>query len=196
MLFVSTVMRAVAAGQTPVVDLIEGLRRGNPDAIAEVYDEHHEAIRAFATRLVGDEALAEDLVHEVFVSLPQLIDGFRGDSALRTFLIGVAVNHGRRHVRNAARRRTILEQASHDSVPPSSPNPERQLETQTFLAVLDRALDQLPHEQRVAFILCDVEERTSSEVSVIVGAPEATVRTRLRQARLKLREVLEAEGLR
>ena len=50
MLFVSTVMRAVAAGQSPVVDLVEGLRRGNPDAIAEVYDEHHEAIRAFASR--------------------------------------------------------------------------------------------------------------------------------------------------
>ena len=196
MLFVSTVMRAVAAGQSPVVDLVEGLRRGNPDAIAEVYDEHHEAIRAFATRLVGDEALAEDLVHEVFVSLPRVIDGFRGDSALRTFLIGVAVNHGRRHVRNAARRRTILERAGQDSLPPSSPNPERQLETQTFLAFIDRALDELPHEQRVAFILCDVEERTSSEVAEIVGAPEATVRTRLRQARLKLREVLEAEGLR
>ncbi len=189
-------MRAVVAGQSPVVDLLEGLRRGDPEAIAEAYDEHHEAIRAFATRLVGDEALAEDLVHEVFVSLPEVIHSFRGDSALRTFLIGVAVNHGRRHVRNATRRRAILEQAHHDAVPPSNPNPERQLETRIFLATLDRALDQLPLEQRVAFILCDVEERTSIEVADIVGAPEATVRTRLRQARLKLREVLEAEGLR
>jgi RNA polymerase sigma-70 factor (ECF subfamily) len=111
-------------------------------------------------------------------------------------LIGVAVNHGRRHVRNAARRRAILEQAHRDSAPPSSPTPERQLETQAFLAILDRALDELPIEQRVAFVLCDVEERSSAEVSQIVGAPEATVRTRLRQARLKLREVLEAEGLR
>lgn len=196
MLFVSSVMRAVAAEQSPVVDLVEGLRRGNPDAIAEAYDEHHEAIRAFAQRLVGDEALAEDLVHEVFVSLPQLIESFRGDSSLRTFLIGVAVNHARRHVRNAARRRQLLERASHDSVPPSSPNPERQLETQTLLAAIDRALDQVPMDQRVAFILCDVEERTSAEAAEIVRAPEATVRTRLRQARLKLREVLEAEGFR
>lgn len=196
MLFVSSVMRAVAAEQSTAVDLVEGLRRGNPDAVAVAYDEHHEAIRAFAQRLVGDEALAEDLVHEVFVSLPQLIDGFRGDSSLRTFLIGVAVNHARRHVRNASRRRELLERASHDSVPPSAPNPERQLETQTLLAAIDRALDQLPIEQRVAFILCDVEERTSAEAAEIVRAPEATVRTRLRQARLKLREVLEAGGFR
>jgi RNA polymerase sigma-70 factor (ECF subfamily) len=189
-------MRAVVTGQSPVVDLLGGLRRGDPEAIAEAYDDHHEAIRAFATRLLGDEALAEDLVHEVFVSLPEVIHSFRGESALRTFLIGVAVNHGRRHVRNAARRRAILEQAHRDSAPPSSPTPERQLETQAFLAILDRALDELPIEQRVAFVLCDVEERSSAEVSQIVGAPEATVRTRLRQARLKLREVLEAEGLR
>lgn len=196
MLSVTGVMRAVVAGQSPVVDLLGGLRRGDPEAIAEAYDEHHEAIRAFATRLLGDEALAEDLVHEVFVSLPEVIHGFRGESALRTFLIGVAVNHGRRHVRNAARRRSILEQAHKDAAPPSNPTPERQLETQAFLATLDRALDELPVEQRVAFVLCDVEERSSAEVSQIVGAPEATVRTRLRQARLKLREVLEAEGLR
>ena len=196
MLFVSSIMRAVVAGPSPVVDLVEGLRRGDPDAVATTYDEHHEAIRAFATRLVGDEALAEDLVHEVFVSLPDVIPAFRGDSALRTFLIGVAVNHARRHVRNAARRRAILEQAHHDSVPPPNPNPERQLETRSFLAILDRALDELPLDQRVAFILCDVEERTSGEVSEIVGAPESTIRTRLRQARLRLREVLEAEGLR
>lgn len=190
------VMRAVVASRSPVVDLVEGLRRGNPDAVAEAYDEHHEAIRAFATRLVGDEAAAEDLVHEVFVALPDVIRGFRGDSGLRTFLIGIAVNHARHHVRTAARRRKLLERASHDSIPPSNPSPERILETRVLLATIDRALDQLPLEQRVAFVLCDVEERTSVEVAEIVGAPEATVRTRLRQARLKLREVIEAEGLR
>ena len=189
-------MRAVVAGQAPVVDLLDGLRRGDPEAVATAYDEHHEAIRAFATRLVGDEALAEDLVHEVFVALPEVIHGFRGDSALRTFLIGIAVNHGRRHVRNAARRRVILERATREAAPQPSHSPERELETRAFLAALDRALDQLPMDQRVAFVLCDVEERSSIEAAQIVSAPEATIRTRLRQARLKLRQLLEAEGVR
>lgn len=196
MLFVSTAMRAVVAGQSPVDRLLEGLRRGDPEAVGEAYDEHHEAIRAFALRLVGDEALAEDLVHEVFISIPQVIHGFRGESTLRTFLIGIAVNHARRHVRNSARRRALLDRASHETSLPVERTPEHELETRTLLNVIDRALDQLPLEQRVAFVLCDVEERTSTEVAEIVGAPEATVRTRLRQARLKLREVLQAEGLR
>ena len=54
----------------------------------------------------------------------------------------------------------------------------------------------LPIEQRVAFVLCEVEERTSREVAEIVGAPEATVRTRLFHAKRKLREELSKRGLR
>ena len=63
-------------------------------------------------------------------------------------------------------------------------------------SALTRALDELSHDHRVAFVLCEVEERTSAEVSTIVGAPEGTVRTRLFHAKKKLRESLEAAGLR
>ena len=51
-------------------------------------------------------------------------------------------------------------------------------------------------EQRVAFVLCEVEERTSTEAARIVGAPEATLRTRLFHAKRKLRQALEVEGVR
>jgi len=48
----------------------------------------------------------------------------------------------------------------------------------------------------VAFVLCDVEERTSAEAAELAGAPEATMRTRLFHARKKLRAALEKEGVR
>ncbi len=66
-------------------------------------------MRAFAKRLVGETAATEDLVHEVFVTLPKAIRGYRGDSSLRTFLISIAVNHARHHVRAAVRRRRAME---------------------------------------------------------------------------------------
>ena len=56
-------------------------------------------MRAFARRLVGDPEAAEDLVHEVFVSLPRAIRRYREQSSLRTFLISIAVNHARHFVR-------------------------------------------------------------------------------------------------
>ena len=61
---------------------------------------------------------------------------------------------------------------------------------------LTSALDTLPLEQRVAFVLCEVEERTSREVAEIVDVPEATVRTRLFHAKKKLREELARRGVR
>ena len=91
--------QALASDAELADDFVLRLQRAEPSAVAEVYDAHHAAVRAFAKRLLGDAASAEDLVHEVFVSLPQAARKFRGDSALRTFLISIAVNHARHHVR-------------------------------------------------------------------------------------------------
>jgi RNA polymerase sigma-70 factor (ECF subfamily) len=77
-------------------------------------------------------------------------------------------------------------------LPVRSPTDPQQNAERTELArALQRALDELPLDQRVAFVLCEVEERTSREISTIVGAPEATVRTRLFHAKKKLRALLE-----
>src|SRR5688572_8227376 len=90
-------------------DLVARLAYGDRTAVAEVYDAHHGAVRAFAKRLVGEAAAAEDLVHQVFVALPRAIQSYRGEASLRTFLISVAVNHARHHVRAASRRRHAME---------------------------------------------------------------------------------------
>jgi RNA polymerase sigma-70 factor (ECF subfamily) len=60
--------------------LVERLRRGDPAAVGAVYDQHHAAVRAFARRLLGEDAAAEDLVHEVFVSLPGAARRVLGES--------------------------------------------------------------------------------------------------------------------
>jgi RNA polymerase sigma-70 factor (ECF subfamily) len=186
--------------RTPLADsrndtesLVARLARGDANAVGEAYDQHHAAVRAFAKRLVGDGSAAEDLVHDVFVALPKAIAGYRGDSALRTFLIGIAVNHARHHVRAAARRRNAFEKLGREpSLPPA--DPERDARRRELARLLTRALDELPLDQRVAFVLCEVEERTSREAAEIVGVPEATVRTRLFHAKKKLRVLLEAEA--
>ena len=174
--------------------LVERVRRAEPQAVGQVYDEHHAAVRAFARRLVGDSAAAEDLVHEVFVSLPRAIRGYRGDASLRTFLISIAVNHARHHVRAAARRRAAMERLGREPARCGS-DPEEHARRRELADALSRALDSLPLEQRVAFVLCEVEERSSHEAAGLVGVPDATVRTRLFHARRKLREALAEEGV-
>lgn len=183
----------------PVVDkdeLVSALQRGDREAVARAYELFHDRVRTFARRLLHDESAAEDLVHEVFVTLPSAIRSFRGESALSTFLVGIAVRHARHHVRAAARRRSAMERLALSPAPESTPDAEDRAYAEQVARALARAMDRLPDDQRAVFVLCEMDERTSAEVSEIVGAPEGTVRTRLFHAKRKLRDILEREGFR
>lgn len=173
--------------------LILRLRTGDAGAIRQVYEDHHLAVRAFAQRLVGDVEAAEDLVQDVFVRLPKAIGRFRGDCTLRTFLVTIAVNHAKNHVRAAIRRRGALVRLGREPSP-SSPDLQRDLERRELASRLMLALDKLPLEQRVAIVLSEIEEQTSGSIATIIGAPEGTVRTRIFHAKRKLREILQREG--
>jgi len=184
-------MPAMSAEASADSDLVARLRDGDRSAVEQAYLAHHVAIRGFARRLVGDTASAEDIVHETFVALPRAIRRFRGEASLRAFLIGVAANHSRRHVRSAMRRRRASERlAAHEELQPRSVDATDQLITKQLAGKLWAALDDLPIDQRIVFVLCEAEQRTSVEVAGIVGAPEGTVRTRLFHAKRKLREML------
>ena len=186
---------AIGANEATDTDLVARLRTGDRDAVERAYVAHHATIRRFARRLVGDDASAEDIVHETFVALPRAIRRFRGDGSLRSFLIGIATNLSRRHVRSAMRRRKATERlAARDELLPRSVDATEQLIQQRLTHKLWAALDELSLEQRTVFVLCVAEQRTSFEVAEILGAPEGTIRTRLFHAKRKLRQTLEGEA--
>ncbi|MGO9834418.1 MAG: RNA polymerase sigma factor [Polyangiaceae bacterium] len=178
----------------PEAMLVARLRAGEVSALGEAYDAHHVHVRAFARRLLGDESAAEDLVQETFLTLPRAVARFRGESSLRTFLVSIAVRHVSHHIRAAARRRSAMVRLAREPHV-SRPAPDEDVERGRLAAALLCALDTLPVDQRVAVVLCEVEGRTSAEAARIVGAPEATVRTRLYHAKRKLAVLLESEGL-
>lgn len=171
----------------PDASLIARVRRGDASAVGRLYERYHHQVRSFARRLVGDDASAEDLVHDVFVALPRAAASFRQQASLSVFLLSIAVNRSRTHVRGGLRRRRTLERFGLEPRP-TSVGPDETLERRELAQALTRALDTIPDEQRVAFVLCEVEERTSVEAAAILEVPEGTVRTRLFHARRKLRE--------
>lgn len=175
--------------------LVARLRRGDRAAIGEVYDTHQAAVQGFARRLTGDPAAAQDLVHEVFVALPGAAARFRGESTLRTLLLSMVVNHARHHLRAAARRRAAMERYAQEAPREGGATQDAHAHARDLARELSRALDTLPLDQRAAFVLCEVEERSAKEAGLIVGAPEATVRTRLFHAKKKLREELDRRGI-
>jgi RNA polymerase sigma-70 factor (ECF subfamily) len=182
----SDAVQRVAEGSSN--SLVDRLKQGDATALTFLYREHHKAVRAFARRLLGDPTIAEDLVHDVFLAAPDAFRLYRRDAELRTFLISIAVNKAKHHVRAAMRARRMLEKLAKEPMRPRVESPDEEWERRELCAELQRALDELPIEQRVVIVLCAVEERTAAEVASIVGAPENTVRTRLFHAKRKLRE--------
>jgi RNA polymerase sigma-70 factor, ECF subfamily len=184
----------------PEPDLVERLRRGDLAALGEAYDEHHEQVRSFARRVLGDRATAEDLVQETFLALPRAMGSFRGDATLRSFIIGIAANHASHFVRAAKRRRAAharsgeVDGAGYGERPEQT-SPEEGTARRELAAALSTALCSIPWDQQVAIVLCEVEERTCAEAATIVNAPEATVRTRVFHAKRKLREILAKMGV-
>ncbi len=169
--------------------LLAGLRRGDVAALAAAFDLWHHRVRVLARRLLSDEAAAEDVVQDVFTVLPRAARSFRGDSGLEAFLLGITVKRVRRHRRAALRRRLALDRLGLAEIL-NPQDPERDTYRHPLGRRLAAALDQLPLPQRVAFILCEVEEMTAGAAARIAGTPEATIRTRLFHARRRLRELL------
>jgi RNA polymerase sigma-70 factor, ECF subfamily len=181
-------------------DLARALSRGERQAIRSVYRQYHEQVRAFACRFLGNEADAEEVVQEVFLAIPQAIHRYRGDSRLSTFVMGIAVNHARNSLRASVRRREAMKRfIEEDGAERASSSPEMPDECLVREQLAERllfAMDQLGEDQRVAFVLCEVEERTSLEVAEILGVPGSTVRARVGLAREKLQRVLAGEARR
>jgi len=175
--------------------IVEALRAGVLDGLARAFDRWHQRVRVLARRLLSDDAAAEDVVQEVFAALPGAMRRFRGDSAMETFLLAITVKRSRNHQRAAIRRRRAMARLAGED-PLGSGDPERDAYRRELGLRLAEALDELPEAQRVAFVLCEVEELSAGEAAVIADIPEATVRTRLFHARRRLRDLLAGEHAR
>ncbi|HLK92257.1 MAG TPA: sigma-70 family RNA polymerase sigma factor [Polyangia bacterium] len=190
---------SVAAAVTPAApeelgepELAGRLAAGDLRALALAFDRWHGRVRTLARRLLSDPAAAEDVVQDVFTLLPRAAKGFRGDADLEAFLLGIAVKRVRRHRRAAQRRlRALARMRAVDR--PGPLGPEHDTYRRELGARLAAALDDLPLPQRVAFVLCEVEELTAGQAAAIADAPEATIRTRLFHARRRLRDLLAGE---
>jgi len=178
----------------PEAAWLESLRSGDDVALARLYREHHQAVRALVRRLLCQSEEVEDIVHDVFVAAPAAFRGYRGEGSVRSFVFSIAVHHVRHHIRTASRRRTWLdrfrsaprEQAVHAT-------PETHSEQRELAARLSRALATLSFEHQATVVLCEIEEMTSAEAAKVLGVPEGTVRTRLFHAKKKLRALLEED---
>jgi RNA polymerase sigma-70 factor (ECF subfamily) len=170
--------------------LVERCRNGDLAAFEELYRTHAKKLYSLLFRMLANQADAEDLLQDVFLTAHRKLDTFRGDSALGTWLYRLATNLCLDHIRSRAGRASQVTD-SLDDEPWLADATARSLADQAVSRMdLERALAKLPEGCRAAFVLHDVEGLEHREVGEILGIAEGTSKSQVHKARLRLRALL------
>ena len=171
--------------------LVAACATGESAALGALYDRHADGVRRFLARLAGtDDRDLDDLVQATFEQVVRAARNFDGRSAVRTWLIGIANNTARHHVRTEVRRRRLVE-AAIDRPRVEAGDAVGEVLDRERAARLRDAIGSLPPKLREAFVLVYLEGLSGAEVAQIVGAREGTIWKRLHEARAQLRDLLE-----
>jgi RNA polymerase sigma-70 factor, ECF subfamily len=173
--------------------LIGRIAGGDRLAMQVLFARHHVRVYRFVLRLVRNEAAAEDLISEVFLDVWRQAAKFEGRSAVSTWMLSMA----RFKALSTLRRRTEdeLDDETAGAIEDSEDDPETALAKKDKGAALRQCLEKLSAEHREIVDLVYYHEKSVAEVSIIVGIPEATVKTRMFYARKKLSELLKEQGI-
>jgi RNA polymerase sigma-70 factor (ECF subfamily) len=157
---------------------------GDPDAFGDLLARHRDRMWAVALRTLGNPEDAADALQDAMLSAYRGASGFRGNSAVTTWLHRIVVNACLDFVRRRSVRPT---QPLPDE--PAAPATDVIGDRETALAVT-AALRTLPAEQSAAVVLVDIEGFSVDEASAILGVPSGTVKSRCARARARLAERL------
>lgn len=169
------------------VELLDRLRAGEMDAVAQAYDLYAKTVFRIGCRLLGESADAEDLVQDVFAGLTRTVRTFEGRGSFENWLKRVAVR--------AALMKLRQERVHHRSLRRHGWWMRRTHEPVSVAQRLDleEALKQLDCSLRSAFILKEAEGYSHKEVAEILGISVGAARVRLYRARRKLRAYLGSD---
>lgn len=166
--------------------LMERLARGDTPALGELYVRHARAVLRFLTGSLRDEATAEDLCQEVFLTLRDTASRYEHRGQLRSWLLGIAAQKAR-----AWRRRRWVRQRLLGLWLGSEPTHAQPPEPSVRDA-MESALAQLPDELREVLLLQVGEGLSGAQIAEALGIQHGAVRVRLHRARERLRALLEA----
>jgi len=184
-------LRAQAAAPETASDdmLIRRIAQGDQLAMRMLFGRHRVPLYRWFLRLAGDEALAEDLLSDVFLDVWRQAATFESRSSVSTWLLAIA-----RHKALSARRRrpnAELDEKIASTVADPADDPEVVLQKKTRADLLRRCLARLSPEHGEVIDLVYFHGKSVKEVAEIVGIAEATVKTRMFYARKNLAELVE-----
>ncbi|MDQ2887881.1 MAG: sigma-70 family RNA polymerase sigma factor [Chloroflexota bacterium] len=184
-------------------ELIARSQRGEVAAFNQLVLHYQPIVYGAAYRLLGDPDTAADVTQDAFIAAFRGISSYRGGSSFRAWLLRIASNMACDHWRRVRRHPAeSLEFLTEEDETPSSEalnaladssaegNPEEMLLTQELQSAIQQGLEQLPLDQRVAVVLCDIEGLSYEEIADSTQTSIGTVRSRISRGRSRLRAYL------
>ncbi|MFD4840257.1 RNA polymerase sigma factor [Achromobacter sp. NPDC058515] len=174
-----------------------GWDSGEDYLLRDLVRDHSSRLQRFIIKHIGNSTEAEDLAQQAFVEAARSYRSFRGESQLSSWLYGIALNLVRNHLSRAPERRhdfvsdsVLQDHASSDL------SPDRVLEQNQTMALLQESLDELPENMRDILLMVGLDDISYEEAAALLTVPIGTVRSRLSRARAALRDKMAQKGLR
>ncbi|HVP21709.1 MAG TPA: sigma-70 family RNA polymerase sigma factor [Anaerolineaceae bacterium] len=178
---------------------VEALKSGDREAFARLVDETSGHVHRVAFQILGNEQDAEDVLQDTYIKALRALPDFEGRSSLRTWLYRIAVNEALMLVRKRKPQAVSVDETTPFDAEAESEGmeivdfcclPEGELLSSESRIFIDRAIQNLPSNLKVVFIMRDLEGLSIQETAEALNLSENNVKTRLLRARLRLRQEL------
>jgi RNA polymerase sigma-70 factor, ECF subfamily len=183
--------------------LIARSQRGDVDAFNQLVLRYQQTAYGAVFRMLGDADMAADITQDAFLAAFRGITSFRGGSSFRAWLLRIASNqvcdYWRRTQRHPVESLDVLtdEDEPHSASDLGAlvetgqeTNPEEYLLSQELQELIQRGLQELSLDQRIAVVLCDIQGLSYEEIATATQVSLGTVRSRIARGRERLRNYL------
>jgi len=172
--------RALSAVPLDDATLVEQARRGDDRAFATLYRRHARYVAGVVYRVLGNDGEVDDVMQEAFTDAALALDDLREPAGFRGWLVRIVIN--RIHKRLSKRRRFRFLSRAIELVHPKASDPREQ----RMVDELYEALDAIPPDVRVPWVLHHVEGETLPEVAKMCDVSLATIKRRIADAEVRL----------
>lgn len=178
--------------------LLNELKSGSPAAFKNLVEDHQELVLNVCYRFVHNRQDAEDLAQNVFIEVHRSVSRFRGDAKLSTWIYRIAVSKSLDFIRRKNRKKRFgiiknilgVSGQPEDIPAPDVTQPDKAAEKKERLKILQRALNTLPENQKIAITLSKYEGLSQREVAAVLDTTVSAVESLIHRAKQNLRKKL------
>jgi len=179
-------------------EIIQNLKSGEQHAFVFLVQHYGPKVLNTSLGILQNLEDAEDITQEIFLEICQSIPQFKGESQLSTWIYKITVNKSLDFLRKKKRKKRmgifqrLFEQENHmaNAELAHFEHPGIELENKERSVILFQAIDQLPENQKTAFILCKLEDLSYKEISEVMGTSISSVESLLHRAKQNLQKLL------